>query len=425
MTGTYDTWLVILSIVVAVIASYVALALAARVAASAGNKAAHYWLIGGALSMGTGIWSMHFVGMLAFRLPIPMSYDIPITLLSLLIAVLVSGFALYTVSHGTLSVRRLLGAGVLMGAGIASMHYTGMAAMQMEPPISYNALLFVLSILIAIAASLAALWIAFQLRLETALSAFWKKTGSALVMGAAISGMHYTAMAAANFAPNSICTVNPQDINNVWLASTIGGFTVIFLATTLMISVFDARLAERKKAEARLEYLAHHDSLTGLPNRILFRDRLALAMARSKRSQQLLAVILLDLDRFKEINDTLGHTTGDEVLKTVAGLLGESLRDDDTVARLGGDEFTLILETITHVDQVKVVAEKILRAFSDPIVIRRREIFVTASLGITIYPLDVQGIDALLQSADIAMYRAKEEGRNTYEFYAPEMNADA
>jgi len=250
VVGTYDSWLVILSVVVAVSASYVALECASRVAAAQGIIAAENWLTGGAISMGSGIWSMHFVGMLAFRLPIPMSYDIPITILSLIIAGLVAWFALYTVSRGSLSLRRLLTGGLLMGIGIASMHYTGMAAMQMEPSIRYNSLLFILSVLIAIVASVAALWIAFELRAETILSAFWKKTGSALIMGAAISGMHFTGMAAANFAPDSVCTVSPQNINNAWLAASIGGFAFMFLATTLLVSVFDARLADRSARHA-------------------------------------------------------------------------------------------------------------------------------------------------------------------------------
>ena len=241
MTGSYNSWLVLLSIVVASFASYVALDLASRVVAARGSRSAGFWLFGGALSMGIGIWSMHFIGMLAFQLPIPMSYDIPITLGSLLIAVIVSGFALSTISHGALSLRRLLGAGSLMGIGIACMHYTGMAAMQMEPPVRYHPPLFAASIVIAIAASMVALWIAFQLRTETIRSAIWKKTGSALIMGFAISGMHYTGMAAAIFAPDSVCSVSPQDINNVWLAGAIGVFTVMFLATTLVVSLFDAR----------------------------------------------------------------------------------------------------------------------------------------------------------------------------------------
>ncbi len=268
MNGTYDIGLVILSIGVAVIASYVALDLASRVASLQGTRAARYWLDGGAVSMGTGVWSMHFIGMLAFRLPIPMSYDIPITLFSLMIAVIVSRFALYTVSHDVLRMNRLLSAGLYMGIGIAAMHYTGMAAMAMEPPIRYDPLLFVLSVLIAIVASMAALWIAFRLRSESILSVFWRKAGGALVMGAAISGMHYTGMVAANFDLNSICTVNPQEINNVWLAGTIGGFTFMFLSTTLLISVFDARLADRsaKLAEAlrkaNVDLVAHRDELS-------------------------------------------------------------------------------------------------------------------------------------------------------------------
>src|SRR5215207_7233194 len=159
MTGTYNIWLQLLSFLVAVIASHVALDAASRVS-SASREMAKYWLVGGAVSMGTGIWSMHFIGMLAFQLPIPMSHNILITLLSLLIAVLVSGFALYTVSHGSLSMRRLLGAGMLMGIGIACMHYTGMVAMEVKPSVRYDPLLFGLSIVIAVVASVVALWIA-------------------------------------------------------------------------------------------------------------------------------------------------------------------------------------------------------------------------------------------------------------------------
>jgi diguanylate cyclase (GGDEF)-like protein/PAS domain S-box-containing protein len=250
VVGTFDFWLVILSIVVAVIASYVALDLASRLAASQGSKAARYWLIGGATSMGIGIWSMHFIGMLSFHLPTRMAYDLPITILSMLIAIAVSGLALNMVSHGDMSLRKLAIAGLLMGIGIASMHYTGMAAMRMEPPIRYDPLLFSLSILIAVVASIVALWILRELRAETIFSAFWRKGGSALIMGAAIAGMHYTGMAAANFAPDSVCVVSAQNIDPVWLASTIGAFTVMLLATTLLISVFDARLADRSARHA-------------------------------------------------------------------------------------------------------------------------------------------------------------------------------
>ena len=250
MVGSYDYWLVLLSVVVAIMASYVGLDLASRVVASLGRRTRPYWLAGGAISLGTGIWAMHFIGMLAFRLPTPISYDVPITLLSLLIAIAASAFALTVASRATLSVGRLLASGVLLGIAIVSMHYTGMAAMRMDPPIRYQPFLFGLSILIAFAFSVAALWFAFRLRMETVFTAFRKKAGSAFVMGTAIYGMHYTGMAAARFAPNSICTVTAQDINQVGLAVSLGGFTLLFLTATLLISAFEAYLAERSTEHA-------------------------------------------------------------------------------------------------------------------------------------------------------------------------------
>ena len=142
VSGSYNYWLVVLSVLVATLASYTALDLTSRITASKG-RAAKLWLLGGAFSMGTGIWSMHFIGMLAFKLPVPMGYDVPVTLLSMLIAIVVSGFALYTVTRSRLTARNLLTGGVLMGIGIASMHYTGMAAMETSPPIKYDPALFV------------------------------------------------------------------------------------------------------------------------------------------------------------------------------------------------------------------------------------------------------------------------------------------
>jgi len=261
MTGTYDAWLVTLSYVVAVLAAYVALTLASRVFASQG-RVAMYWLMGGAISMGTGIWSMHFIGMLAFRLPVPMSYDVQITLLSMLIAILVFGFALFTINRKKLTGKRLLTSGVLMGAGIASMHYTGMAAMPMSPPIQWNPWLYAASIVIAMAASIVPLWIAFNLRSETLANVMLKRVGAALVMGIAIVGMHYTGMAAANFSPDAVCLGNPQQVSNLWMATTIGGCTLLFLIATMLLSVFDSRLASSTAKMAESLRLAN-EQLTG------------------------------------------------------------------------------------------------------------------------------------------------------------------
>jgi len=234
MTASYNLALVAVSFLIASLASYVALNLAARMAASRG-RIALYWLIGGSLAMGSGIWSMHFIGMLALHLPIPVSYDLPITLLSMLIAVLVSGFALFTINRPTLGWRRLFASGTLMGIGIASMHYTGMAAMQMFPPIRYDPTLQALSVAIAIAASVVALWIAFRLRSPAVKRVVQKRIASAFIMGVAITGMHFTGMAAAAFDPASICLATPLQISTVWLATATACGTVLLLAGTMLI----------------------------------------------------------------------------------------------------------------------------------------------------------------------------------------------
>ncbi|MDB5862200.1 MAG: hypothetical protein JWO70_6 [Betaproteobacteria bacterium] len=183
-------------------------------------------------------------------------------------------------------------------------------------------------------------------------------------------------------------------------------------------------IATFKQATERVTYLAHYDSLTELPNRTLFRDRLIQAMARTRRNSGTLAVMLLDLDRFKEINDTLGHTAGDEALRAVSHMLTSVLREIDTIARLGGDEFAVIVEQ-SSLPHVELIAQRIEHAFSDPLMIQGREFFVTASIGIALHPDHGRDVDELLQSADVALYGAKEEGRNTHQVYRVEMNAQA
>ena len=246
----YDVWLVLASIGVAILASYVALSLAARVSFARSRRASLSWLLGGAVSMGTGIWSMHFVGMLAASLPIPMAYNVGWTLLSLAIAIVISGFALFFVNRDTLGWRRLAIGGAVMGVGIASMHYTGMAAIEVSPSIAYDPLLFLASVAIAMVASCAALWLFFTLRSTSIANPVWKRGASAVVMGFAIVGMHYTGMAAASFAPNSICTVQAENIDNTWLAAAIVGFSVLFLMVTLLISLVDSHLADRAALHA-------------------------------------------------------------------------------------------------------------------------------------------------------------------------------
>src|SRR5882724_5648081 len=195
LASSYDYLLVALSVIIAVLASYAALDLAGRVT-SARGKARLLWLTGGAIAMGIGIWSMHYIGMLAFRLPMSVQYDWPTVLLSLLTAILASAVALFVVSRREMGMGRAMLGSVCMGGGIAAMHYTGMAAMRLDATYGYSARLVTLSVILAIAISLTALWLAFHVRGEVATWS-WRKSISAVVMGAAIPVMHYTGMAAA------------------------------------------------------------------------------------------------------------------------------------------------------------------------------------------------------------------------------------
>jgi diguanylate cyclase (GGDEF)-like protein/PAS domain S-box-containing protein len=189
------------------------------------------------------------------------------------------------------------------------------------------------------------------------------------------------------------------------------------------LSIYFRDVTERKRTEERLSYLAQYDPLTGLPNRTLFRDRLEQALARARREGHLLGVMFLDLDRFKEVNDNLGHSVGDELLVKVAERLKENLRDIDTIARLAGDEFTFIIEGAERAEQVTAVAEKILKAFARPVMAGGQEIYVTGSIGIAISANGKDTVDELLKNADIAMYHAKGEGRNNYQVYSDAVHA--
>jgi len=192
---------------------------------------------------------------------------------------------------------------------------------------------------------------------------------------------------------------------------------------THYVGVF-SDITQLKQSQDKLDHMAHHDPLTQLPNRSLFNDRLQHAIDRAGRAGEQLALLFIDLDRFKNVNDTLGHHVGDELLKQVARALASHLREGDTLARLGGDEFVVLLEDIDGQYGASLVAQKLVEMFEQPFLVAGHELFVTCSAGISLYPTDAADLNILIRNADVAMYQAKARGRNGYRFYAPEMSGE-
>lgn len=387
-------------------------------------------MTGGALAMGVGIWSMHFIGMLAFSLPVELGYDVSITALSLLIAILSSGFALWLVSQPQLPAWQLAFGALIMGAGISAMHYTGMAALRMQPGIDYDPTLFGASLVIAVGASAAALWIAFRLRQNTP-HVRLARAGAAVVMGVAIVGMHYTGMAGARFSEGSFCGsldgLSGKGLDNLVLITTLA-----VLAIALLTSILDARLEARTaelaqsltQANRELTQLALHDPLTGLPNRVLLADRIDQAMHLVQEQGGCFALMFIDLDGFKPVNDAFGHHMGDLLLRDVALRLREDLRSQDTLARIGGDEFVLLVQLAEPDDALRLAARQvglIGRTFR----VADHDLQISASVGIALYPGNGRSAEELLMNADAAMYHAKGAGKNGYSFFDASMNSNA
>jgi diguanylate cyclase (GGDEF)-like protein len=381
--------------------------------------------------MGIGIWSMHFIGMLAFRLPIALGYDIPITMLSLVIAIAVSAYALGKTSEPTLTLRRLASCAVMMGGGISSMHYVGMMAMRMNPFIEYDPTLFAVSVLVAIVAAGVALKVTHLLRIS-APKVKVARGLAAVLLGSAIVGMHYIGMAAANFPIGSICRAAGDGMEPRWMAVLVFIVTISVLAITLITSVLDARLESRTarlasrllKANEQLKKQMLHDHLTDLPNRLLLEDRLDQAISQAASNQTHFALMFLDLDGFKTINDSLGHHSGDDLLIETAARIRAVVGPHDTVARLGGDEF-VVLTALTQAEDAAATAEKLLSAVNQPYLVGDHDIRVSTSIGIATYPDDGASGHQLMVNADAAMYHVKNGGRNAYCFFKASMNADA
>jgi diguanylate cyclase (GGDEF)-like protein len=299
---------------------------------------------------------------------------------------------------------------ILFGSGIGLAVALPLAAVVVgSPALGVELQGHVSSLLAGVAAALSA-WIVWRRRARAGGPGFTFFAGGLLVYGAVRLG-------ATLFAETGEAAA--------FYAAAAGSVAQLVLGLSMVILLLEDEREAAVLAASEIEHLAYHDSLTGLPNRSLFFDRLVLALAQARREEVRVAILFLDLDRFKEINDSLGHTVGDSLLRAVARRIRTSIREGDTLARFGGDEFTFLIQKVPDQDAVMVIAQKILETFRSPFLIGGREITITTSIGISVYPDDGFDAETLVRNADSAMYRAKEEGRDNYQFYTASMSATA
>ncbi len=370
--------------------------------------------------MGCGIWSMHFIGMLAFTLPIPMGYDPLITVLSLLLAILVSFFVMRVAVAPNLGWRSLIGSALLMAGGIAGMHYSGMAAMKMQPAIQYRTDWLLASLLIAFVAALAALSMARALCRSDVVNVVRKRMLAAACMAVGIAGMHYAGMYAAQFPVGSVCGA-ARGIHPEWLGGLVSLVVMAMCIVALLTSRFDARHQALAGALSQLNQQIGQagklDALTGLPNRAMLLERMEQAIVEATAEGSQLAVLFFDLDGFKSVNDSAGHAAGDQLLRRFAALLKSLATPRSTVARIGGDEFVMLMEGLEGTDQVRDWVEAMLQPIRDVGGLDGLGCNVMPSVGIAMYPADSLDVDTLIRHADAAMYVAKRSGRGQYGFF--------
>jgi diguanylate cyclase len=437
----YTAGLVIVSVLLSIGASLAALSLSDRVRAATSVGPRRFWLTSGSVAMGVGIWSMHYLGMLALTLPVPIFYFWPAVLLSLLLAIAASSVALSVVGRETLTTRRLLGGGLMMGAGIGAMHYTGMAAMRSSAMEHYNLWIVALSVITAAGFSWLALWIAFvsgrSKQNETRMQMV-----AGVVMGLGIAAMHYIAMVGVRFTLSPmqfsiLGTIKVDRLGESVIAVVTGLILLAALSTATLdkwrfqelqkahkelMQAQDALLTsqeELRKVNAMLNELSVRDGLTGLYNRRHFDAALDTELRRAARNLRPISLLMIDVDCFKALNDGYGHQRGDDCLREVARVLAEHPRRGyDVVARYGGEEFVVLLPDADSY-AARAAAESIRHAVHALKIENHGSTVgnvVTVSIGVCCdSPHLYDESQRFVHQADAALYAAKRLGRNRVE----------
>lgn len=437
---SHNPFLVLLAYLVACAAGFGTLDMAERVGHVENPTARRHWCWLGAGCLAGGIWSTHFISMLAFQAPVAIHYELLTTFASLLIALIAALLAMQTLSHAHVRPHQYLLASVWMGLGIALMHYVGMAAMRSQAQVYVESRLFMASVAIAIGASLAALLLSSYLRNGAGVFHQLLKYAASLVLGAGILSMHFTGMAAMQMLVLNDADLSlPVDNNPIQLGLSVAVITLLVIGSSISAALADkklqhkehdlrrvnALLSELDQARASLQQVAHFDALTNLLNRRGFNQIFAEKVVEKTRNKGMMAVIFLDIDHFKRINDSLGHDAGDQLLTVLAGYIKSSVRShEDVVARFGGDEFCILIN-IHHRDEARHLALRIMQKMKEPIELAGRRMVMTTSIGISLFPDDGQTCEELLKTADLALYQSKDAGRNSLHFFSSNLKTRA
>ena len=434
---SYSYGLVAVSVFLSIIAAYAAFGLSDRMRLATTPATRYGWLAGGSTAMGIGIWSMHYLGMLAVRLPVPVFYYIPTVILSLLLAIVASSVALVVACSPHAGWKQQILGGTLMASGVGGMHYVGMAAMRSSAMQVYAPGMVGLSVITAVIISTLALRLLGKVHDQGDHNELLR-LGAGALMGIGIAAMHYISMTAVHFIADSM----PYSQRHAVQISSLGEIGVIIAASSvLVIALLSAavdktmyhrlRQAHAELAESRaallesecqlrelnvaLSELSVRDGLTSLHNRRHFDERFEVEWSRAIRNEQPLTFLMLDVDHFKRLNDTHGHPYGDMCLRAIARILEQQpRRASDLIARIGGEEFGILLPA-TPLEGGVHVAETI-RASVEAMMLDHtasRPVTITISIGVSSFtPSPGDSSAAFLESADKAMYDAKRSGRN-------------
>ena len=403
----HDLWLVALAVVVCCVGAFAIVQMFGRAQATQGVQHAG-WILLTSVGAGATIWCTHFVAMLAYRAEAPVKLDPVLTILSLVVAIVGTGLG-FAVAAGRRSVLRAALGGAVVGLAISTMHFTGMAAYRIDGLVQWRVPYVVTSVLCAVVFAAAALASLAHRRPDRR-----RIAAATALLVTAIATLHFIAMTALRIVPMRL-SASPLDAGQglaLGLATALVGLIVI--AAGVAAAFIDR--STRSEAMQRLHHMAMNDALTGLPNRAAFQQVLSRELAAARADDARLAVVVIDLKRFKEINDVHGHKAGDDALVGLAQRMRQEMGPHGLIARLGGDEFVAVLRFEAHAPLAGLV-ERLQRALETPLAVGGFDARVGASIGVAVYPDDASDADGLTNNADLAMYRAKSAGSVAPCFY--------